>query len=71
MEDKVEKVERLECLVEVERMKGSLVEKDEAESKWSEAWVGRASEVGTVDKIPTEVPTIWVRSEGWTSLMRL
>ena len=38
------------------------MEKDEVETK------GRASEVGTSDKIPTKVPTISVCSEGWTSL---
>ena len=41
------------------------VGKDEIEKKWSGALVGRVSEVGTSDKIPTKVPTISVCSEGW------
>ena len=44
------------------------VGKDEIEKKWSGALVGRVSEVGTSDKIPTKVPTISVCSAGLTSL---
>ena len=36
------------------------VEKDEVATKWNGALVGRTSEVGTSDKIPTKVPTSWV-----------
>ena len=36
------------------------MERDEVETKWNGALIGRASEVGTNDKIPTKVPTILV-----------